>query len=155
MFFSFDVLSAAQGHLRTKNKFKTLFWWPLVVVVVAFSLTGEEFDYSFPACAFQYFFKWRSALTFQFHFFLISPQWLSEFSGLWTSVPWRVACKLVSLISSHTYSWTAFSANSDLVGSVVDACSGVTCHLHFLQTDRGLLRASAVIRHRIRVSTQS
>ena len=36
MFFSFDVLSAAQGHLRTKNKFKTLFWWPLLVVVEAF-----------------------------------------------------------------------------------------------------------------------
>ena len=39
------------------------------------------------------------------------------------------------------------------------ACLGVTCHLHFWQIDRGLLRATAVTRewngHRIRVSTQS
>ena len=38
-------------------------------------------------------------------------------------------------------------------------CFGVTCHLHFWQNDRGLLRATAVTRgwnrHRIRVSTQS
>ena len=39
------------------------------------------------------------------------------------------------------------------------ACLGVTCHLHFWQNERGLLRATAVSRgwngHRIRVSTQS
>ena len=39
------------------------------------------------------------------------------------------------------------------------ACLGVTCHLHFWQNVRGLLRATAVTRgwngHRIRVSTQS
>ena len=51
------------------------------------------------------------------------------------------------------------SAHSDFVGSWVYACSGVTCHLHFWQNDRGLLRATAITRgrngHRIRVSTQS
>ena len=38
-------------------------------------------------------------------------------------------------------------------------CLGVTCHLHYWQNDRGLLRATAITRvwngHRIRVSTQS
>ena len=38
------------------------------------------------------------------------------------------------------------------------ACLGVTCHLHFWQNDRGLLRATAVTRgwkgHRIRISTE-
>ena len=56
------------------------------------------------------------------------------------------------------YAWTAaWSAHSDSVGSRVYACLGLTCHLHFWQNDRGLLRATAVIQrwngHRIRVST--
>ena len=38
-------------------------------------------------------------------------------------------------------------------------CVGVTCHLHFWQNDRSLLRATTVTRgwkgHRIRVSTQA
>ena len=45
------------------------------------------------------------------------------------------------------------------LGSKMCACLGVTCHLHFWQNDRGLLRATAVTRgwngHPIRVSTQS
>ena len=32
----------------------------------------------------------------------ISPQWLWELRWLWTSIPWRVACELVSLIGLHT-----------------------------------------------------
>ena len=51
------------------------------------------------------------------------------------------------------YAWT----NVD--GSGVYACLGVSRHLHFWQNDRGLLRATAVTwewnGHRIRVSTQS
>ena len=47
----------------------------------------------------------------------------------------------------------------DFVGSKVYACLGVSCHLHFWQNDRGLLRATAVARgwsgHRTRVSIQS
>ena len=31
----------------------------------------------------------------------------------------------------------ALSAHSDFVGSRVYACLGMTCHLHFLQNDRG------------------
>ena len=44
------------------------------------------------------------------------------------------------------------------LGQGCSACLGVTCHLHFWQNDRGLLRATAVTRewngHRIIVSTQ-
>ena len=42
----------------------------------------------------------------KFHSFRlrINPQWLSEPRRLWTSVPWRVACELVSLMCSRTIS---------------------------------------------------
>ena len=58
------------------------------------------------------------------------------------------------------YAWTAAqSAHSDFVGLRLYACLGVTCHQHFWLSDRGVLRATAVMRgwhgHRIRVSTQS
>ena len=39
------------------------------------------------------------------------------------------------------YSWpAALSTHSDFVGSRVYACLGITCHLHFWQNDRNLLR---------------
>ena len=76
----------------------------------------------------------------------IGPQWLSELRQLWPSVPWRVACELVSLISSHTMPGQHYHAHSDCVGSRLCACLGVTCHLHFGQNDRGFLRATAVAR---------
>ena len=38
------------------------------------------------------------------------------------------------------------SAHSDFVESRVYACLGVTCHLHFWQNERDLLRATAVTR---------
>ena len=41
---------------------------------------------------------------------------------------------------------TAKSAHSDFVGSRVYACLGETCHQHFWQNGRGLLRATAVTR---------
>ena len=43
--------------------------------------------------------KWRSARANQFHTLgpRISPHWLNELRRLWTSVPWRVACELVSV----------------------------------------------------------
>ena len=45
------------------------------------------------------------------------------------------------------YVWTAaYSAHCEFVGSKVYACLGVTCHLHFWENDRGLLRATAVTR---------
>ena len=42
--------------------------------------------------------KAEMACTHQCHSFRpkISPHWLSELRWLWTSVPWRVACELVS-----------------------------------------------------------
>ena len=58
------------------------------------------------------------------------------------------------------YAWTAaYSAHFDFVRTRMYLYWGVTCHLHFWQNDRGLLRATAVTRgwngHRIRVCTQS
>ena len=44
----------------------------------------------------------RLARADQFHSLGHSPQWLCELIWLWTSVPWRVACELVTLIGSHT-----------------------------------------------------
>ena len=45
------------------------------------------------------------------------------------------------------YAWRAAkSTHSDLFESRVYACLGVTCHLHFWQNDRGLVRATAVTR---------
>ena len=59
----------------------------------------------------------------------------------------------------HYACTAAWSAHSDFVVSRVYACLGVTCHQHFWQNDRGLLRAIAVTRgwngHRIRVSAES
>ena len=40
-----------------------------------------------------------------------------------------------------------------VVGSRAYACLGVTCHLHFLQSDRGLLRATAVAVENISLTT--
>ena len=61
------------------------------------------------------------------------------------------------------YAWrAAYSTHFDFVGTrvyAVYACFSVTCHLHFWQNGRGLLRATAVTwgwnGHRIRVGTQS
>ena len=54
------------------------------------------------------------------------------------------------------YAWTtALSARSDFVGSRVYECLSVTCHLHFWQNYRGLLRATAVPRGVERTQNQS
>ena len=84
-------------------------------------------------------------------------------SASWDDYGWVFPDKLpVSSFpgSFPHYAWTvAQSSHSGFVGSRVYACLGVTCHLHFWQDDRGLLRATALTRdwngHRIRVSTQS
>ena len=60
----------------------------------------------------------------------------------------------------HYACTAAKSAHSDFSGSRVYASLVVTCHLHFWQNDRGLLRATAVTGgwwngHGIRFSTQS
>ena len=59
-------------------------------------------------------------------------------------------CSLTSCVSSfpdrvpHYARTSAQSARSDFVGSRVYACLDVTCHLHFAQNDRGILRATMV-----------
>ena len=74
-------------------------------------------------------------------------------------------CFLVSCVCArypdrfpHCACTATSSSNSDFVESRVYACSYITCHLHFWQNDRDLLRATAVTRgwngHQIRVSTQ-
>ena len=45
---------------------------------------------------------------------------------------------------SHYARTAAYSAHSNFIGSRVYACLGVTCHLHFWQNERGLLRSTAV-----------
>ena len=47
------------------------------------------------------------------------------------------------------------SAHSDFVESMVYTCLGVTCHQHFWQNDRGLLRATAVTRGVERIPNKS
>ena len=47
------------------------------------------------------------------------------------------------------------SAHSDFIGSRMYACLAVTCHLHFWQNDRGLLRATAVTRGWNQASNES
>ena len=99
---------------------------------------GERFDESFSACG--------CCLLFLFLFFLhsdqfarvssflyarISPQWFSKRRQLWKSVSVRVACELISLISSHTMPRKHSQPNTDFVGSRVYPSLGVTCHLHF------------------------
>ena len=115
---------------------------------------GRMVDHSFPACAF-FFFEVQISLGT-----LIPLLWPgSVHSG-------SASCFLTSCVSARFpdrfphYAWTAaWSAHSDFVGSRMYACLGITCHLHFWQNDRSLLRASAVTRgwngQRIKVSPQS
>ena len=66
----------------------------------------------------------------------ISPQSLSELRRLWTNVPRQVGREL--------FPDSGIVSPLRLRGSRVYACLGVTCHLHFWQNDRGLLRDTAV-----------
>ena len=71
----------------------------------------------------------------------------------------RARSKTHKRLMRTLFNWTKQDKTCFLFfGSRVYACLGVTCHLHSLQTDRGLLRATAVTRgwkgHWIRVSTQ-
>ena len=100
---------------------------------------------------FFFFFTWRSARGSQF-LFTLSFSALSSLGGdsascrdslMWTSVPWRVACELVSLMSSHVMlglCWLCW-----LKGLCVFSCS-LPPALHFRHTDRGLLCAAAITR---------
>ena len=82
------------------------------------------------------FFKWRQARAHQFHFL-----------GQDHSTVAQRAETTVAECSTTTCSFSTAtldkiqSAHSDFDGTREYACLGVTCHLHFLQNDRGLLRA--------------
>ena len=80
-------------------------------------------------------------------------KWQSELRRSGTSVPWRVACEVLSLMGSNTVpgqnNVIVVSSNATSVGRGIrmNACLAGTCHLHFWQNDpRGLLRARAVAR---------
>ena len=76
----------------------------------------------------------------QFHFTLGSVHSGSVSWDEWLSVPWWVACELVSLISFHSMPGQ-HSQPTDIFVSSVIRCNLL---LHFWQNDWGLLRAAAV-----------
>ena len=107
------------------------------------------------------FFKWRLVRAHLFHSLGKDQSTLAQ-----RTEPTVAECTLRScvrarfLIRSRNIPGQHHNQpHSDSVGPRVYACLGLTCHLHFWQNDRGLLRATAVTRrwngHRIRVSTQS
>ena len=122
---------------------------------------GRMFDHPFPVCAFSFLFEMEiSSRTLVLVFM---PGSVHSSSASWDDCgrmfPDTMRVSSLSDTLPH-YAWTAAkSAHSDIVGSRVYVCLGVTCHLHFCQNDRGLLCATAVTRgwngHRIRISTQS
>ena len=80
-------------------------------------------------------------------------KWQSELRRSGTSVPWRVACEVLSLMGSNTVpgqnNIIVVNSNATLLGRGIrmNACVAGTCHLHFWQNDpRGLLHARAVTR---------
>ena len=122
---------------------------------------GEMFDHSFPVCAFLcvlllllllLFFVVKAEISSRTLIPLFSP---GSHSDLAQRAEMTVAeCSLTSClwarfrIGSHTMPGKrhSTSSHSDFVGSRVHACLGVTCHLHFWQSELGLLRAIAVTR---------
>ena len=90
--------------------------------------------------------NWRQTYIHQIHF-LGQDQSCGSAScdDCGQSVPWWVACELVSLIGSNTM--PGQQSHYNFIGSRVYACSGVNCHLHFWQNIWGLLHATAV--HRV------
>ena len=119
----------------------------------------KMFDNLFPNCAFFFKVKMSSCTLIP----LFRPVSVHSGSASWDDCGRMFSDKLcVSLFPDRFpyYACTvAYSAHSNFIGSRVFACLGITCHLHFWQNDRGLLRATVVTRgwngHRIRDSTVS
>ena len=108
-----------------------------------FFLACEDFlENSFPACAF--FSPWKLAPHTNSTLY---ARLIHSGSASWDDCGWVFPDELRVSSFPDTfphYAWTAAqSAHSDFVGLRVYACLGVTCHLHFGQNGRGLLRASA------------
>ena len=81
------------ASLNIQNKVTTV-----VALSLLASVLGECSTVHSP-CAFFFFFFWsgyKLEHTNSTLFVRISPQWLSELRRLWPSVPWQVACELVS-----------------------------------------------------------
>ena len=119
------------------------------------------FDTSFTACAFFFFFKVE--ISSQALLLLFRPGSVRSDSASWDDCGRMYPDKL--FVSSfldrfpHYACTAAQSTHCNFIRSRVYVCLGVTCHLHFLQNDRGLLHATAVTRgrngHQIKISTQS
>ena len=131
-------------------------WYMVVALSSLTRILGKCSPIHSPSALF-FFFKVEISLRSLIPFFMPG----SVHSG---SASWDDRCRLfpeelrVSSFSDRYlhHTWTAAqSAHSDFVGSRVYACLGVTCHLHFLQNDRGLLRTTAVTRgwHGHRITT--
>ena len=125
------------------------------------TIFGRVFDFSFPACAFDFFFlcgDWL-AQTSSTLYVRISLQWLSELRRVWPNIPRQIASELISRYVP------TLCLDSGIVSPLrlpwVEGVCVFRCNLPpaFFQNDRGLLSAIAVPRgwnrHRIRVSTQS
>ena len=136
-----------------------MYWWWLFPPVWGFWENVWQFIPRL--CFFSFFHKVEINLCTLIPLFRpgsVHSWWIRELRRLWRSVPWRVTCKLVSLISSYTMPGQYIKPTPTSLGQ---RCmpSLLTCHLHIWQADRGLLRATAVTRgwngHRIRISTES
>ena len=77
--------------------------------------------------------------------FLISPKWCAD-SAIWLLNGW-CHVKLLAQVLCTPYSYAPVcSVTSFKAIQVVRMCFAVSCHLHFWQHDRDLLRATAVTR---------
>ena len=146
--FSKKMTEALKLHKITINKKYThhtpvkvfiIFFLPLLFFF-AVRIWGKI--HWFPACAFFFFLSGDQFVhTNSTVYARIGSQWLSEQRWLWPSVPWWVACELVSLLGSHTMPGQHSQPTPTLLGQ---GCLDVNCHLHFWQNDWGLLHATVV-----------
>ena len=119
-------------------------------MVVAFSLfariVGRMFDHWFSTWAFLV--RFEVEISSHTLIALFMPGSVHSGSPSWFACGWVFPDKLhvcSFLDRFQQYAWTmALLAHSHWVGSRVYACLGVTGHLHFWQSDRGLLCATAV-----------
>ena len=128
------------------------------MVVVGFSplanTFGRMYIHSFPTCGFFFKVEISSCIIIP----LFRPESIHSGSASWDDFGREFPDKL--RISSFPRSAPTLCLGSGIVSPLrLRWVKGVTCHLHFWQNDRGLLRATSVTRgwngHRLRVSTKS
>ena len=131
----------------------------VVVTLSSFArIFGRMLYHSFPACAFFFFFKWRSARAHKFHSLCQHQSTMAQRAETTVAECSLTSCVWIRFrIGFRTMPWQRHSQT--IPTSLDKSFMRVTCHLHFWQKDRGLLCTTAVTRgwngHRIRVSTQS